>query len=220
VSKLDKLLDFVVGRLFRAGVKEDTTQEQEQMKKYEEGVKQIKEHNRQVKSDWEGESTPTPTPQSSPEEGGLGGFAADMPEDAIKNLILGAAERYKVDPALLAAVLYQESRFNPQAIGDTDPNDIGIGQINLPSHPNVTREQALDPAFAIPFAAQKLAGDIKHFDDVNRGVAAYNVGRGGANVQGPEPFGGGPRGQTYINNVSRNLDPEKLRALGLITSLE
>lgn len=146
------------------------------------------------------------------------GFKGPQPEDMIANLIQSAAMEYGINPSLLAAVLFQESRFNPQAVGASDPNDIGIAQINMLAHPQVTRDQAFDPTFAIPYAAQLLSGNIEHFGDVNRGVAAYNVGRGGASVQGPEAYGGGPLGQTYIDNVSRNLEAELIKELGLILS--
>lgn len=33
----------------------------------------------------------------------------------------------------------------------------GVAQIHLPSHPAITRSQAQDPAFAIPWAAQEFA---------------------------------------------------------------
>lgn len=170
--------------------------------------------------DWsEPSPTPTPTPMAeyAPKRE-LTGFLQNQPEEPILNLIFQASEESGINPSLLAAMLFQESSFDPTRIGDTDPNDVGIAQINLPSHPNVTREQALDPTFAIPWAARYLSDSMGQFNDINRALASYNVGRGGANIQGPQPFGGGPRGQTYIDNVARNLDKSLIQELGLITS--
>lgn len=139
---------------------------------------------------------------------------APKPPDDVAKLIVDSANKFGVDPNLLAAVLFQESRYNPKAVGG-DPNDRGIAQINSIAFPNVSSSQAFDPSFAIPFAAKKLADDIAYFEDVNRGIAAYNVGRGGASIKGPEAFGGGPKGQKYINNVSRNLSEDLIKNLGL-----
>lgn len=163
-----------------------------------------------------GIAQPTPTTAPTPTFEGLG---VDAPEEELAKLIVTSAEESEVDPSLLAALLFQESSYD---IGATNPEspDYGIAQINLPSHPGVTKEQAFDPKFAIPFAAKKLASDINYFDDINRGLAAYNVGRGGASVRGQEAFGGGPKGQRYIINVARNLTSEARKRLGLITDLD
>ena len=190
---------------------------------------QYAEYEKQRKQD---NPSPTPTTEASkptniqaPSVGDntnsdlFSGLKAPKPPDTFANLIEKAASKYKVDPNLLAAIFYQESKYNPNAIGQSDPNDIGFAQINLPSHPNVTRQQALDPNFSIDYGARKLSQDIQNFGgDVSRGVAAYNVGRGGANVQGPETFGGGPKGQTYVDNVARNLTADMIKNLGLKVS--
>lgn len=130
-------------------------------------------------------------------------------------IILQASQKYGVDPNLLAAVLIQESQFNPRAV-NPGSGDYGMAQINLKSHPGVTKEQAFDPNFAIPFAAQLVKGGLDKFGgDYNRAIASYNVGKGGASVQGPEAFGGGPRGQFYLDNVIRNVDPNYVAQLKL-----
>jgi len=54
----------------------------------------------------------------------------------------------------LEAIVKCESNFNSQAIGDHG-NSVGLFQIHLPSHPNITRKQALDPYFSIAFAIEK-----------------------------------------------------------------
>ena len=154
----------------------------------------------------------------------LKGFKNKIPEQKYLDLIMNSSKKYDIPPELIAAVIQQESGFNPNALnpGDaTSGRDRGMVQINEKAFPNITDQQAFDPNFAIPFAAEKLAGDIDYFGgDINRGIAAYNVGRGGANVKGPEPFGGGPKGQRYIDNVSRNLDPSVIEALKILRSRE
>lgn len=133
------------------------------------------------------------------------------------NLINQAAKQYGVEPALVAAHIQHESAgtWNPKINGPT--GDYGLAQIVLSSHPDVTLSQAYDPSFAIPFIARYLANSMKKFGDINRTIASYNVGQGGASIQGPEPAGTGPRGQDYIDRVANNLSPELRKKLGIKT---
>jgi hypothetical protein len=144
------------------------------------------------------------------------GLKQKAPPKEIKNQVMNVSKKYKVDPALISAMLWQESGYRPEA---QNGDDRGIAQINKKAHPEVSDKQAYNREFAVNWMAREMASLIKHFDgDISRAVAAYNVGRGGANVRGPEKFGGGPNGQTYINNVSRNLTDEAIARLGLKTS--
>ena len=71
-------------------------------------------------------------------------------------MIAQSAQQYGVDPVVFKRLLGTESSFNPNAVGDRLPSGqraIGIAQI-LPQTHNITPEQARDPNFAIPFAAQ------------------------------------------------------------------
>lgn len=147
-------------------------------------------------------------------------------EDYINDLILAEANRVGVHPSLLAALFTQESgRFRPDVIygpegfGPKGYADYGLAQINEYWRPNVTREQAFDPYFAVRYGADVLKSGIDHFDgDINRGVASYNVGKGGANVQGDNRSGLGDKGQLYLDNVSRNLSDDLISELGLLPS--
>ena len=160
---------------------------------------------------------PTATP--APMADYLEGFVRKGSGSQYYDLIKQSAQKYNIHPALLAALLFQESGITPNAknVGETG-TDRGMAQINSRWHPDITDAQAYDPNFAIPWAAQTLSGNISHFGDINRGVAAYNVGRGGASIKGPQPYGGGPKGQAYLDALTRNLDPELKKQLGLITS--
>lgn len=70
-----------------------------------------------------------------------------------------------------------ESAFDPGATGSIDPNDRGLCQINAPSHPDISDEEAFTPSFAIPWAAAYLMDGINALGDDDAGLAAYNVGR-------------------------------------------
>lgn len=52
------------------------------------------------------------------------------------------------------ATIECESGFNPKAIGDHGTS-FGIVQIHLPAHPSVTKAQALNPVWALEWAAEQ-----------------------------------------------------------------
>jgi len=70
--------------------------------------------------------------------------------------IVKYAKLYKVSQETMLKVIECESNNNPHAIGDGGKS-FGIVQIYLPSHPDIIKEQALDPDFAIDFLAKNLA---------------------------------------------------------------
>jgi len=81
-------------------------------------------------------------------------------------IINTAAAKYGVPPDILAAVLYQESGFNPVARNDNAKSgglgvDRGIAQINSYYYPHVTDQQADDPNFAIDLLAKETADNFK-----------------------------------------------------------
>lgn len=89
-----------------------------------------------------------------------------------------SAEKYGIDPFLLAAIGRVESSFNPQAYNRNKDGteDIGIMQINTKvlrevSRFGITRDQLFEPCVNIDVAAWKLAS---HFRDY--GVTWYAVG--------------------------------------------
>lgn len=51
-------------------------------------------------------------------------------------------------------LISSESQWNPNAVSPT--NDYGLAAINLRWHPEVTKAEALDPEFALRFAAQAI----------------------------------------------------------------
>lgn len=51
-----------------------------------------------------------------------------------------------------------ESNWNMGAIGDGGTS-LGLAQIHLPAHTEITRAQALDPYFAIPWMASQWEND-------------------------------------------------------------
>lgn len=155
-------------------------------------------------------------------------FTTTQVPQNLQPIIYNAAQQYGVNPAILASLLFSEHGLiaDNNKTFNRDPNtgaiipgnyDRGIAQINAKAHPEITDEQAFDPNFAIPWAAKTLSGHIKNLGgDINRGIAAYNVGEGGAQIQGPTPSGLGPRGQAYLNKVAAGLTPDLRKKLGII----
>lgn len=62
----------------------------------------------------------------------------------------------------LHGLMRWESAYDPGAVG---PNgiDLGLVQINLEAHKDITNMQALDPAFAIPYAADRMRSAFTSF---------------------------------------------------------
>jgi soluble lytic murein transglycosylase len=95
------------------------------------------------------------------------------------------AAAYRVDPALLAAILREESRFDPDAVSPAAAR--GLAQFTLPTARRLARRTGLaqaldpdslhDPAIAIPLGAAYLAELERRFPRATPvGVAAYNAG--------------------------------------------
>ncbi|QQR75220.1 MAG: transglycosylase SLT domain-containing protein [Holophagales bacterium] len=98
--------------------------------------------------------------------------------------LLAAATRHRVDPALLAAILREESRFDPRAFSPAAAR--GLGQFVLPTARRLAAQlgltdfaaSALDqPDVAIELAAAHLAELLERFEGrPELAVAAYNAG--------------------------------------------
>ncbi len=109
-------------------------------------------------------------------------------EHRFDKVILAAARRYRVEPALVKAVVWQESRFNPRARGKAD--EIGLMQIRLPAakdwaaaeHRGTMHALLLyDPAINTQVGAWYLHKLLQRYTTTDRPVfyalADYNAGR-------------------------------------------
>ena len=91
---------------------------------------------------------------------------ANLPHQAtsfVKNdyqyLIDKYAQIWSVSPELIKSIANCESSMNRYAVNDNPGVElsVGISQINLLAHTNITREQAEDPEFSINFIAKHIA---------------------------------------------------------------
>lgn len=73
-----------------------------------------------------------------------------------KELVAHFASQYQVSEKQMLATIRCESSFNEKAVGDGGKS-FGLSQIHLPSHPNVTKEQATNKVFAVEFMAKAFA---------------------------------------------------------------
>lgn len=71
-------------------------------------------------------------------------------------LITKYAAQYDVSAEVMTKVVTCESYEDTQAIGDSG-NSLGLVQIDILYHPEVTRAEAFDPDFALNFLASNLA---------------------------------------------------------------
>lgn len=93
-------------------------------------------------------------------------YASEVPEApklTPEGLISSISAEYGVSSTTLYNLAYSESHLDPSAVGDSG-DSVGIVQIRLKSHPDVSREQALDPEFSLRWAALEiLAGNISQW---------------------------------------------------------
>lgn len=144
----------------------------------------------------------------------FGDFTTAKVPQNLSPLIYNSAAQAGVDPNVFASLLFTEHGFQTSAgiNKNTDGSyDRGIAQINNKAHPEISDQQALDPNFAIPWAAKALAAHVKNLGGYTKGIAAYNVGEGGAS--NPSVFNGA--GMRYVGKVAAGLSPTLQKQLGI-----
>lgn len=108
--------------------------------------------------------------------------------------------------------LNAESKCDAGAVGWADPYDIGIGQINAPSHPDVSTDTKLNVATAIPWMVHFIDRNLKVMDYVlDDAIVAYNLGISGASAWiaagRPDKWGSGAMNvRLYIDMVKKGMD--------------
>lgn len=79
----------------------------------------------------------------------------ELQEETLIEMSDRIALEHEVSTSTLRNLVTSESQWNPNAVSDT--GDHGLVQINLFYNPDVTKEQAFDPAFSLHFAADKIS---------------------------------------------------------------
>jgi soluble lytic murein transglycosylase len=106
-----------------------------------------------------------------------------------ESIIRGHAHNYHLDPALIAAVIYQESKFRPTARSDSGA--VGLMQLlpatarGIAARTGGTQFQVddlLDPEINVRYGSWYLRHLLDKYGDERTALAAYNAGQ--RNVDG------------------------------------
>jgi soluble lytic murein transglycosylase len=126
-----------------------------------------------------------------------------------EQIVRGHAQNYGLDPALLAAVIYQESKFKADA--ESKSGAIGLMQllpdtakgIALHTGGSAFRVNDLyDPEINVRYGAWYLRHLLRKYDDERTALAAYNAGQD--NVDRWQLAGRGiqfPETRAYVSRV-------------------
>ena len=126
-----------------------------------------------------------------------------------EQIVRGHARNYDLDPALLAAVIYQESKFKADA--HSKSGAIGLMQLlpetahGIAVHTGGTRFRTADlydPELNVRYGAWYLRHLLDKYGSEQLALAAYNAGQ--ANVDGWRAAGKGiefPETRDYVDSV-------------------
>ncbi len=102
-----------------------------------------------------------------------------------RGMIVDAAQKYNVQPILLAAQLRAESDFNPNSVSPAGAQ--GIAQFMPGTARSVGLSDPFDPRQAISAQAKLMAQLIRQFKSIPKALAAYNAGPGAVQKYGGIP---------------------------------
>lgn len=131
--------------------------------------------------------------------------------DAWRAPLEAVAARYDLSPHLLAALVWQESRWHPAAV--SAKGAVGLAQL-MPGTARALAVNAKDPAANLDGGAHYLRELLDTFDgDVERALAAYNAGPGRVVRAGGLPRIAETR--AYVSTIIDRLTPDLSTGLAI-----
>jgi soluble lytic murein transglycosylase len=128
-----------------------------------------------------------------------------------EQIVVGHAENYRLEPQLLAAVIYQESKFDADAVSKSGA--VGLMQL-LPATAQGIADRTggkgwherdlLDPELNVRYGSWYLRHLLDKYDDERLALAAYNAGQ--TNVDRWRAQGAGipfPETRRYVERVQK-----------------
>lgn len=117
----------------------------------------------------------------------------------LERLVHEAAERHRVDPALIRAVIHAESNWNPQAVSSKGAQ--GLMQLIPGTAEALGVQDPFDPAQNLEGGVRHLRALLEKYDgDLDKALAAYNAGAGAVDRAGGVP--NYPETQSYVQKIT------------------
>ncbi|MGA8222999.1 MAG: lytic transglycosylase domain-containing protein [Candidatus Acidiferrales bacterium] len=108
------------------------------------------------------------------------------PTDRLDRIVRDAAERHKVDPALVQAVISTESGWNPRAV--SSKGAVGLMQLIPATARRFGGGNLFDPAQNVEAGTTYLRSLLDRYDgDLTKSLAAYNAGEHAVDNSGGMP---------------------------------
>jgi len=132
-----------------------------------------------------------------------------------------ASGKPPLTPVVVSGIIRHESSWDAGAVGFVDPEDLGLAQINGPSHPDLDAIERFRPKIAFDFVTNYMNNALTHFKNskgndqafqrygvLGDAVASYNLGLGGADrwISQGRPQFYTPAGTTTPRNVWSYID--------------
>ena len=131
-----------------------------------------------------------------------GSIPADIPSSGDKAtdwIIFRAAERHGLDPRLVHAVIWQESRYKPRALSHAGAQ--GLMQLMPATARRFGCDHANDPTENVEAGTKYLSWLLKRFKgDITLALAGYNAGEGAVDkYNGVPPYN---ETQNYVRRIT------------------